>query len=178
MQIDFVEEASFMAAPQRFRTAFRGFHREDVVSYIEYLNNQHTAQVEQLRNQLQEASAKASSQATDALQEQLDEALQRCKELEQKLADVEANTAEKELETYRRAERAERQANERARQIYDQANAALEDATQMAESAAEKIGQIADLTVAQLREYQNSISATADSFRNAAATLYAVKSEE
>lgn len=167
-----------MAAPQRFRTAFRGFHREDVVSYIEYLNNQHTAQVEQLRNQLQEASAKASNQATDALQVQLDEALQRCKELEQKLADVEANTAEKELETYRRAERAERQANERARQIYDQANAALEDATQMAESAAEKIGQIADSTLAQLREYQNSISATADSFRDAAATLYAVKPEE
>lgn len=167
-----------MAAPQRFRTAFRGFHREDVVNYIEYLNNQHTAQVEQLRNQLQEAEAKVSNRATEELQAKLDEALLRCGELEQKLADVEANTAQKELETYRRAERAERQANERARLIYDQANAALSDATQMAESAAEKVGQIADATVAQLREYQSSISATADSFRDAAATLYAVKSEE
>ena len=167
-----------MAAPQRFRTAFRGFHREDVVSYIEYLNNQHTAQVEQLRNQLQEASAKASSQATDALQEQLDEALQRCKELEQKLADVEANTAEKELETYRRAERAERQANERARQVYDQVNAALANATSLAEAAVEKIGQIADATVVQLQEYQASISATANSFRDAAMTLQTVKIEE
>ena len=167
-----------MAAPQRFRTAFRGFHREDVISYIEYLNNQHTAQMEQLRNQLNEANAKTSNKAAEELQVQLDAALQRCRELEQKLADVEANTAEKELETYRRAERTERQANERARQIYDQANAALTDATQMAESAAEKIGLIADSTVAQLREYQSSVSATADSFRNAAATLYAMKPEE
>ena len=167
-----------MAAPQRFRTAFRGFDREDVVSYIEYLNNQHSAQVEQLQNQLYEAKAKVSSKATDELQAKLEEALQRCAELEEKLANVEANTAEKELETYRRAERAERQANERARQVYDQANATLADATSMAESAAEKIGQIADATGAQLREYQASISATADSFRDAAATLQTVKIEE
>ena len=167
-----------MAAPQRFRTAFRGFDREDVVSYIEYLNNQHTAQIEQLQNQLQEANAKAANKATGELQAKLDEALQRCAELEEKLANVEANTAEKELETYRRAERAERQANERARQVYDQANAALANATSMAESAAEKIGQIADATVAQLREYQSSISATADSFRDAAMTLQTVKIEE
>lgn len=167
-----------MAAPQRFRTAFRGFSREDVVSYIEYLNNQHTAQVEQLRNQLQEASTKASNKAAEELQAQLEEALQRCKELEEKLANVQTNTAGKELETYRRAERAERQANERARQIYDQANAALKNATDMAETAAEKIGQIADATVVQLREYQTSISATADSFRDTADTLYALKPEE
>lgn len=167
-----------MAAPQRFRTAFRGFNREDVVSYIEYLNNQHNAQLEQLQNQLQEASSKASNEETIRLQADLEQALQRCKELEEKLANVEANTAEKELETYRRAERAERQANERARQIYDQANSALADATQMAESAAEKVGQIAESTLQQLKEYQSSISATADSFREAAATLYAVKPEE
>ena len=167
-----------MAAPQRFRTAFRGFDREDVVSYIEYLNTQHSAQVEQLQNQLYEAKAKVSSKATDELQAKLEEALQRCAELEEKLANVEANTAEKELETFRRAERAERQANERARQVYDQANATLADATSMAESAAEKIGQIADATVAQLREYQASIRATADSFRDAAATLQTVKIEE
>ena len=168
-----------MAAPQRFRTAFRGFDREDVVSYIEYLNNQHSAQVEQLQNQLYEAKTKVTNnKAMDELQAKLDEALQRCAQLEEKLANVEANTAEKELETYRRAERAERQANERARQIYDKANTALTDATVMAESAAEKLGQIADATVAQLREYQSSICATADSFREAAAALHTVKVEE
>ena len=167
-----------MATLQRFRTAFRGFNREDVVNYIEYLNNQHTAQVEQLQNQLQEANVKAASKAEEELQKKLDEALQRCAELEEKLANVEANTAEKELETYRRAERAERQANERARQIYNQANALLSDATTMAESASEKIGQIADATVTQLQAYQASISATADSFREAAAALHTVKCEE
>ena len=167
-----------MAAPQRFRTAFRGFNREDVVSYIEYLNNQHNAQLEQLANQLQEAKAAVTADQTAELKFQLEEALQHCKELEEKLANVEANTAEKELETYRRAERAERQANERARQIYEQANTALLEATDMAEAAAAQIGLIADSAAQQLREYQNSVCATADGFRQAVSALRAVKSEE
>jgi len=167
-----------MAAPQRFRSAFRGFNREDVVSYIEYLNNQHNAQVEQLNNQLQDAKAAATTDQVEELQFQLTEALAHCKELEEKLAGVEANVAEKELEAYRRAERAERQANERARQIYDQANAALEDATAMAESAAAQIGKIADGAAQQLREYQDSVCATAESFRQAVSALRAVKPEE
>lgn len=167
-----------MAAPQRFRSSFRGFNREDVVGYIEYLNNQHNAQLEQLNNQLQEAKATAAADHSAQLRAQLEEAQQRCKELEEKLAAVEANTAEKELETYRRAERTERQAQERARQIYDQANAALEDATAMAENAAAQIGQIADNAAQQLREYQASVSATADGFRQAVSALKAVKTEE
>lgn len=167
-----------MAAPQRFRSAFRGFNREDVVSYIEYLNNQHNAQLEQLNNQLQEAKAAAVADQTEELRFQLDAAMKRCQELEEKLANVEANTAEKELETYRRAERAERQANERARQIYEQANAALEDATAMAESAAAQIGQIADNAAQQLKAYQASVCATADGFRQAVSALRSVKPEE
>jgi len=42
---------------QTFRSAFNGFRREDVVRYIEYMNNKHNAQVEQLNNQLQTAYA-------------------------------------------------------------------------------------------------------------------------
>jgi len=37
-----------MSAPQNFRTQFNGFHREDVVHYLEYLNSKHHAQVNQL----------------------------------------------------------------------------------------------------------------------------------
>ena len=37
-----------MSAPQNFRTAFNGFNREDVVRYLEYINNKHNAQVNQL----------------------------------------------------------------------------------------------------------------------------------
>ena len=44
-----------MADVKSFRTAFRGFHREDVVHYIEYITNKHNAQVEQLNNQLRAA---------------------------------------------------------------------------------------------------------------------------
>ena len=41
-----------MANPKTFRTALGGFNREDVVRYIEYITNQHNAQLEQLNNQL------------------------------------------------------------------------------------------------------------------------------
>ena len=45
-------------AAQNFRSAFYGFNREDVVRYIEFLNNQHAAQLQQLQNQLQAANAR------------------------------------------------------------------------------------------------------------------------
>lgn len=44
-----------MAELQNFRSAFNGFHREDVVNYLSYLNSQHTSQLNQLRNQLDAA---------------------------------------------------------------------------------------------------------------------------
>ena len=40
-----------MAAPQNFRTAFNGFHKEDVVRYLEYINSKHSAQVNQLTSE-------------------------------------------------------------------------------------------------------------------------------
>ena len=50
-----------MAELQNFRTAFNGFHREDVVRYIEELNTKHKAEVNRLKSDLK------------YLQEQLDE---------------------------------------------------------------------------------------------------------
>ena len=41
-----------MTAQQNFRSAFNGFNREDVVHYIEYLNAKHTAEVNQLKSEL------------------------------------------------------------------------------------------------------------------------------
>lgn len=38
-----------MEAPQKFRTALNGFHRGDVVQYLEFLNAKHQTQVNQLR---------------------------------------------------------------------------------------------------------------------------------
>ena len=51
-----------MAELQNFRTAFNGFHREDVVRYIEELNTKHKAEVNRLKSDLK------------YLQEKLDEA--------------------------------------------------------------------------------------------------------
>ena len=150
-----------MAAVQRFRSAFNGFNREDVVHYIEYLNNQHKSQTEQLNTQLQAALAKATPAD---LQAQLDAALAKCDELEQQLAQARleaekaVSSAEAELEAYRRAERTERLAKERAQQIYTQANAALAEAALQADSAASHIGAITDQMVAQLQAYQQSVA--------------------
>ena len=166
-----------MAATQRFRSAFNGFNREDVVNYIEYLNNHHAAQLQQLNNQLQEAKGTVSADTVADLQAQLDAALQRCAELEAQLSTKQEDTVTKELEAYRRAEEAERKANARAQEIYAQANAVLLDATSMAESAAEEFNQVADRTTQQLKEYQSSIAATVDSFKAAAASLNSVKAE-
>ena len=165
-----------MATFQNFRSALNGFNREDVVNYIEYLNNRHNAQLEQLNNQLQEVKGAVSADVVDDLQAQLDAALARCAELEEKLSVKEAST-NRELEAYRRAEEAERKANERAREIYAQAQTALDGATAMAEAAAEEFNQVAERTTQQLKEYQNSIAATVSNFKSAAASLNAVKPE-
>ena len=170
-----------MAGFQNFRSGFRGFKRKDVVSYIEYMNNKHNAEVEQLNNQLQEALAKPSNRE---LEDQLAQAQARITELEEQLAAMEASPVdaasctEQELEAYRRAERVEREAGERAKYIYEQANAVLADATQKAECASAHIGQIADQVTEQLREYQLSVQDTKQNFQDAVATLHAIRPEE
>ena len=166
-----------MAPLQHFRSALNGFNRQDVVNYIEYLNNQHNAKVEQLNTQLQTALSNAASSSNEELQSQLDAALARCAQLEQQLAQSGTDIApadcgkEQELEAYRRAERAERLARDRAQQIYTQANAVLADATAKAESAADQIG-------SQLQQCQETLSAVQESFRQTVAALYAIRPEE
>ncbi len=163
-----------MAAIQRFRSAFHGFNREDVVHYIEYLNNQHKSQIEQLQAQLKAAETRTNQ--TD-LQAQLDAALEKCARLEAQLTEAPSNATAQELEAYRRAERTERLANERAQQIFTQANAVLADAAVKAERAAANIGVIADQATAQLRQCQESIVVTKEAFQEAVDSLYAIRPE-
>lgn len=168
-----------MSELKNFRSAFRGFNRQDVVNYIEYINNTHNAQVEQLNNQLQAALAQPSD---EELKVRLEAAEARIAELEATLAEQDravlsdgASCTEQELEAYRRAERVERMAKERAEQIYAQANGVLADATLKAESASAHIGAIADQVSNQLKEYQDSVLETKATFQEAVATLYAIK---
>jgi hypothetical protein len=144
------------------------------------MNNKHNSELEQLRNQLQ----LALSRPTDGqLQQQLEAAQARVAELEAQVAAMEpmpaegASCTEQELEAYRRAEKVERQANERARMVYDQANAVLAEATAQAESASAHIGAIADQVTEQLKEYQQSVQSTKETFQQAVATLYAIRPE-
>lgn len=47
-----------MAVSLNFRTAIGGFHKEDVVRYIEYVNTKHTGQVNQLQGEMEELRGK------------------------------------------------------------------------------------------------------------------------
>ena len=166
-----------MTAPQRFRSAFNGFNKEDVVNYIEYLNNRYTAQLDQLKNQLQETQGSVSADVVAGLQAQLDAALLRSAELEEKVNATQDVSVSRELEAYRRAEEAERKAHERAQAIYAHAQSTMDDVTAMAEAAAEEFNQVAERTSLQLKEYQDSIFTTVNNFKTAVSTLSTIKPE-
>lgn len=168
-----------MQTNQQFRTAFRGFNKEDVVQYIEFMNNKHKSQLEQVNTQLQNtkdelAKYKAAPQ-DDTLQKELDAARARIEELEAQLAQAPAVQApaaptEQELEAYRRAERAERMAQERAAQIYAQANAALAEVSLKVQSAVEGVKAVAEQASTQLQSTQAQLQEAVD-------TLAAIRPE-
>lgn len=164
-----------MAGIHQFRTSMRGFNREDVVHYIEYLNNHYTKQIQQISTQLEEALAKQPNESD--LQGKLDAALSRCAQLEAELeslrnaAPAAPSTTEEELAAYRRAERAERQAKERAQQIYTQANAVLADVTLRTDAASSQVAAAAD-------QFNASLEEAKETFRQAVSALYAISPEE
>lgn len=79
-----------MPAPDNFRSAFNGFHREDVVRYIEHLNNGHSALVNQLNATMDALKAQlsdAQNRTPETVENPLNEELQtRCIALEAELA--------------------------------------------------------------------------------------------
>lgn len=173
-----------MATPQDFRAAFHGFHREDVVNYIQYLTNKHNTELSQLKAQLNAANAELAqlrdvANQNNTLKEQLSQCQSRCAELEQQLSNASsvpaAADASAELEAYRRAERMEREAKERASQICSQANAILAEATAKVDDTNAQMGKVADLVSARLSDLQNAIQGSKDALRDAASSLYALK---
>ena len=189
-------------AQQTFRSAFNGFNREDVVRYIEYLNAQHAAEINQLNSELAflrsmtEPSIPASAQAvvpenSELVEQQaarIRELFDRCKEQEQQIEMLQAeleqaqqqaggcqSRMEEELETYRRAERIERVARERAEQVYHQTNAALADATVKVDDAAALISQMSDKVMGELAELQRAVAGSKQALCDAAATMYAIR---
>lgn len=129
-----------MAEPvQNFRTAFHGFNREDVVRFLETATARHTAEVNQLQDDVarleKELAALREQQTPEVSREEL-EALRgentrlkaQIEELEAQLTEPEApvgdqtNWKDEELAAYRRAETVERQARNRAAQMYHRVN--------------------------------------------------------
>ena len=78
-----------MAEVQRFRSAFNGFNREDVVHYIEYLNSNHNNQINQLKADLAAMrQEKAAGWSDGQNAEELLNLKERCAQLEEQLAAV------------------------------------------------------------------------------------------
>lgn len=68
-----------------FRSSLHGFNRQDVASYLEYLNNRHAAQVNQLNTDLEALRRQAAAPVEDPQRAALEA---RCRELEQQLEAV------------------------------------------------------------------------------------------
>lgn len=88
-----------MSAPQKFRTALNGFNREDVASYLEYLNSKHTAQVNQLTSEAEFLRAKLDAAQPAENQDELICALENERDsLRTQLEELKAYCANLELE--------------------------------------------------------------------------------
>ena len=116
-----------MNEPQTFRSAFNGFHREDVVNHIAYMTTKHETLVKELRSENDTLRTEL-----EGLRARLDDdtaAQDRAAELEQALEGKEAelNSVREELET------ANQLLNEQAEQL-----AALREELEEAREAAAK----------------------------------------
>jgi chromosome segregation ATPase len=116
-----------MTEPQTFRSAFNGFHREDVVNHIAYMTTKHEAQVKELREENDALQTELSQLRGQMDQDAADRS--RIPELEQTIADRDAALASlrEELET------ANQLMNEQAAQM-----AALREELEEAREAAAK----------------------------------------
>ena len=187
-----------MATFRNFRGALNGFNREDVVSYIEYMNNKHASQVNQLNTEIsalrQEVETLQARPVRDPAMEEELEALRAEREalvaeaaaLREELAATRAELEESraaanrpktdgELEAYRRAERAERIAAERVAQLYDQANGVLADATARTDDLTTRFCGVSDRIFADMNELQVLLAQGRNSLKDAATAMYTIR---
>lgn len=187
-----------MAASYSFRKALNGFHREDVVHHLEYINAKHNNQLNLLKAELDVKEKEVQRlRALEGVQEQLAELQAYCAKLEQekqgyedRIAQLQSdleqeqarqiaivNRTEEELEAYRRAERLERQAQQRADQLFSQANSILATAGQGVNNSAQRIDEIAQQFLQQLEALKQEVNAGKDVLNDAADALGALRSE-
>ena len=176
-----------MTAPQKFRSAFNGFNREDVVHYIEFANSRHEAEVNQLKEQIEFYRKELAAQSVAAQQAEKE----RSAALEQKCADLETenealrqqlaeasqkqSSVDEELEAYRRAERTERMAKARVSQMYAQANAAIADTAANLDTAASNLGAVAQEALDRIQALQTAITGSKQVITDASVALGAIR---
>lgn len=169
-----------MAESHNFRSAFHGFNREDVVRYIEYLNQKHNSCINQLKSENKalkdELEALQKSNTSDAEKDALIAQLQS--QLSQMSATGESSEPSAELEAYRRAERAERAAKERAEQVYFQATATLSEAAVRVEEATKEFDGILEQLNAQSAQLHSAVASGKTALQEAADTMYAIRPKE
>ncbi len=179
-----------MEQPNQFRSSFNGFNREDVVRYMEFINNKHASQVAQLTNELEYLRGKQDTldagrvsqleKDLSAAQAENDALKQRIAELEKQLAGRPEAPApnQSELEAYRRAERVERTAKERAQQMAQQTAGVLDlAASQVEEMSGQIAGVSAQLTEA-LARLQDTMGTTRRTVREAVGTVQAMTEDK
>lgn len=99
-----------MALQQKFRGAFNGFHREDVVNYIARMTHEHEAQVTGLKNEM--------GILKEELAAEREKTLMLLAEIDGLRAQAAQKQAQEELELFRQAERARREAEEQIAQAH------------------------------------------------------------
>lgn len=167
-----------MEQPTQFRSAFNGFNREDVVRYMEYIHNKHSAQVAQLSNELASLRDRPEAPQTE-LEEQICRLTEENQTLRQQIAQLEdklrqageAPSSSQELEAYRRAERVERTAKERARRIVKDTSALLESASVKVSGAADQLSAVAAQLSAQMELIQQAAAEGSQAFVEAASAV-------
>lgn len=116
-----------------FRSALNGFHRGDVISFLEALTLKHAAELEEKTEALRLVKEEVERLRQETLRLQA-LAAKPGAEKEKPAADTPRNALpdaavqEQELEAYRRAERYEREARVRAGKIYGDVSAAVDSA--------------------------------------------------
>lgn len=187
-----------MEAPQKFRTAWNGFHRDDVVQYLQFLNAKHQSQVNQLNMEIEalRAQVKAAEEAEptpdllaqcEDLQAQLAESEEARQSLEARCANLEdrCNSLENQafqqaaepapLDTYRRAETMERESRTRAELVYYQTNGVLTEASTKVEGAASEVTKLADQAMESLTRLQMAVSDSKHTLQDAAAMMKSIR---
>ena len=176
---------------QNLRTAFHGFHRDDVVHLVEEMMSRHQTQVSQLEEEiarLEEELAAASPDhisvtpehdpELDALRAENATLKAQIEELEEQLTatpeekDPSADWQSLELASYRRAEAAERMARSRANQTYDEVNALADGLCARLENGKLEMDCAADSLGRALEALQTALESTQKTLQDGTKSMW------